>query len=166
MHKSKAADLQGVPKNRPVFGHSVHTAWAINARRLFSWCPSLGLSMPIAWSLSAHLTGKTYTTWWSLTERLMWFYSSSSLSIFSLIHSLYWHSLHTGRVGARRFWNCYLCRSLQFASIYKFKAVMNQGRYIFMQLVDFLPRKNFKWLVKSMKATNILRDLKGKKEIV
>ena len=40
---------------------------------------------------------------------------------------------------------------------------MNQGRYIFMQLVDFLPRKNFKWLVKSMKATNILRDLKGKK---
>ncbi len=36
MHKSKAADLQGVPKNHPVFGHSVHTAWAINARRLFS----------------------------------------------------------------------------------------------------------------------------------
>ena len=36
MHKSKAADLQGVPKNRPTFGHSVHTAWAINARRLFS----------------------------------------------------------------------------------------------------------------------------------
>ncbi len=23
MHKSKAADLQGVPKNRPTFGHSV-----------------------------------------------------------------------------------------------------------------------------------------------
>ena len=39
MHKSKAADLQGVPKNRPVFGHSVHTAWAINARRLFPECP-------------------------------------------------------------------------------------------------------------------------------
>ena len=58
MHKSKAADLQGVPKNRPTFGHSVHTARAINARRLFSRCPSLGLSMPIAWSLSAHLTGK------------------------------------------------------------------------------------------------------------
>ena len=34
MHKSKAADLQGVPKNRQTFGHSVHTAWAINARRL------------------------------------------------------------------------------------------------------------------------------------
>ena len=37
MHKSKAADLQGVPKNRPTFGHSV----------------------PTACSLSAHLTGKT-----------------------------------------------------------------------------------------------------------
>ena len=36
MHKSKAADLQGVPKNRSAFGHSVNTAWAINARRLFS----------------------------------------------------------------------------------------------------------------------------------
>ena len=34
MHKSKAADLQGVPKNRPTFGHSMHTAWAINAHRL------------------------------------------------------------------------------------------------------------------------------------
>ena len=35
MHKSKAADLQGVPKNRPTFGHSVPIAWATNARRLF-----------------------------------------------------------------------------------------------------------------------------------
>ena len=59
MHKSKAADLQGVPKNRPVFGPSVHTAWAINAHRLFSRCPSLGLSMPTACSLNAHLMGKT-----------------------------------------------------------------------------------------------------------
>ena len=59
MHKSTAADLQGVPKNRPSSGHSVHTAWAINAHRLFSRCPSLGLSMPTACSLSAHLTGKT-----------------------------------------------------------------------------------------------------------
>ena len=59
MHKSKAADLQGVPKNRQTFGHSVHTAWAMNARRLFCLCPSLVQSMPIAWSLSAHLTGKT-----------------------------------------------------------------------------------------------------------
>ena len=25
MYKSKAADLQGVPKNRSAFGHSVHT---------------------------------------------------------------------------------------------------------------------------------------------
>ena len=54
MHKSKAADLQGVPKNRPTFGHSVNTARAINARRLFGRCPSLGLSMPIAWSVDAH----------------------------------------------------------------------------------------------------------------
>ena len=53
MHKSKAADLQGVPKNRPTFGHSVHTARAINAQRLFSQCPSLGLSMPAAWSVDA-----------------------------------------------------------------------------------------------------------------
>lgn len=43
---------------------------------------------------------------------------------------------------------------------------MNQGRYVFLQLVDFLPRKNFKWLVKKYEGTNILRDLKGKKEIV
>ena len=35
MHKSKAADLQGVPKNCLTFGHSVHTAWVINAQRLF-----------------------------------------------------------------------------------------------------------------------------------
>ena len=48
MHKSKAADLQGVP-----------TAWAINPHRLVSRCPSLGLSVPVACSLSAHLTGKT-----------------------------------------------------------------------------------------------------------
>ena len=59
MYKSKAADQQGVPKNRLTFGHSVPTAWAINARRLFSRCPPLGQSMPVACSLSAHLTGKT-----------------------------------------------------------------------------------------------------------
>ena len=35
MYKSKAADLQEVPKNRLTFGHSVHAAWAINAHRLF-----------------------------------------------------------------------------------------------------------------------------------
>ena len=59
MHKSKAGDLQGVPKNRPTFGHSVNTARAINARRLFSRCPTLVQSMPDACSLIAHLTGKT-----------------------------------------------------------------------------------------------------------
>ena len=59
MHKSKAADLQEVPKNRLTFGHSVHTVRAINAHRLFSRCPSLVQSMPVACSLSAHLTGKT-----------------------------------------------------------------------------------------------------------
>ena len=59
MHKSKAADLQGVPKNRLTFGHSVNTVRAINARRLFGRCPSLVQSMPVACSLSAHLTGKT-----------------------------------------------------------------------------------------------------------
>ena len=59
MHKSKAADLQGVPKNRLTFGHSVNTARAINAHRLFCLCPSLVQSMPVACSQSAHLTGKT-----------------------------------------------------------------------------------------------------------
>ncbi len=59
MHKSKAADLQGVPRNRLTFGHSVNTARAINAHRLFCLCPSLVQSMPVACSLSDHLTGKT-----------------------------------------------------------------------------------------------------------
>ena len=59
MHKSKASDLRGVPKNRPTFGHSVNTARAINAHRLFCLCPSLVQSMPVACSLSAYLTGKT-----------------------------------------------------------------------------------------------------------
>ena len=59
MHKSKAADLQEVPKNRLTFGHSMPIARAINARCLFSRCPSLVQSMPSACSLSAHLTGKT-----------------------------------------------------------------------------------------------------------
>ena len=59
MHKSKAADLQGVPKNCPTFGHSVPIARAINAHRLFSRCPTLVQSMPSACSQSAHLTGKT-----------------------------------------------------------------------------------------------------------
>ena len=54
MHKSKAADLQGVPKNRQTFGHSVHTAWAINARPLVCRCPTLVQLMPIAWSVDAH----------------------------------------------------------------------------------------------------------------
>ena len=46
MHKSKAADLQGVPKKPSDF-------WALCAHRMGNKCPSLGLSMPIAWSLSA-----------------------------------------------------------------------------------------------------------------
>ena len=53
MHKSKAADLQGVPKNRLTFGHSVNTARAINAQRLFSRCPTLVHSMPVACSVHA-----------------------------------------------------------------------------------------------------------------
>ena len=53
MHKSKAADLQGVPKNCPTFGHSVPIARAINAHRLFSRCPSLVQSMPDACSVCA-----------------------------------------------------------------------------------------------------------------
>ena len=57
----------------------------------------------------------------------------------------------------------YLCRSLQFVSIYKFKAVMNQGRYVFMQLVDFLPRKNFEWLVKKYESNKYIKKFKGEK---
>ena len=53
MHKSKAADLQGVPKNRLTFGHSMPIARAINAHRLFSRCPSLVQSMPDACSVDA-----------------------------------------------------------------------------------------------------------------
>ena len=59
MHKSKAADLRGVPKTRMTFGHSVNKRRAINAQRLVSRCPSLGQSMLDACSLSAHLMGKT-----------------------------------------------------------------------------------------------------------
>ena len=58
----------------------------------------------------------------------------------------------------------YLCRSLQFVSIYKFKAVMNQGRYVFLQLVDFLPRKNFEWLVKKYEGNKYIKRFKGEKE--
>jgi len=74
MHKSKAADLQGVPKNRLNFGHSVPTAWAINAHRLFNQCPSLVQSMPVACSLGAHLTGKT--------GHLMVFYGTAYVILF------------------------------------------------------------------------------------
>ena len=59
MHKSKAADLQGVPKKCLTFGYSMPIARAINAHRLFCQCPTLVQSMPVACSLSAHLTGKT-----------------------------------------------------------------------------------------------------------
>ena len=54
MHKSKATDLQGVPKNRLTFGHSVNTARAINAHCLFIPCPTLVQSMPNACSVDAH----------------------------------------------------------------------------------------------------------------
>lgn len=40
---------------------------------------------------------------------------------------------------------------------------MNQGRYVFMQLVDFLPRKNFKWLVKKYEGNKYIKRFKGKK---
>ena len=35
------------------------TAWSVDAHRLVTECPSLVQSMPVACSLSAHLTGKT-----------------------------------------------------------------------------------------------------------
>ena len=47
MHKSKAADLRGVPKNRPTF-------WALYAHRMGNKCPTLVLLMPVACSVNAH----------------------------------------------------------------------------------------------------------------
>lgn len=41
---------------------------------------------------------------------------------------------------------------------------MNQGRYVFMQLVDFLPRKNFEWLVKKYEGNKYIKRFKGEKE--
>ena len=41
---------------------------------------------------------------------------------------------------------------------------MNQGRYVFMQLVDFLPRKNFKWLVKKYEGNKYIKRFKGIKK--
>ena len=41
---------------------------------------------------------------------------------------------------------------------------MNQGRYVFLQLVDFLPRKNFKWLVKKYEGNKYIKRFKGEKE--
>ena len=46
MHKSKAADLRGVPKNRPTF-------WALYAHRMGNKCPTLVLLMPDACSFDA-----------------------------------------------------------------------------------------------------------------
>ena len=40
---------------------------------------------------------------------------------------------------------------------------MNQGRYVFLQLVDFLPRKNFKWLVKKYEGNKYIKRFKGEK---
>lgn len=40
---------------------------------------------------------------------------------------------------------------------------MNQGRYVFMQLVDFLPRKNFEWLVKKYDGNKYIKRFKGEK---
>ena len=41
---------------------------------------------------------------------------------------------------------------------------MNQGRYVFMQLVDFLPSKNFEWLVKKYEGNKYIKRFKGEKE--
>ena len=40
---------------------------------------------------------------------------------------------------------------------------MNQGRYVFTQLVDFLPRKNFEWLVKKYEGNKYVKRFKGEK---
>ena len=53
MHKSKAADLQGVPKNArllgtlcPSHGQQMPDACSIDARRLFTECPLDGQDRP------------------------------------------------------------------------------------------------------------------------
>ena len=48
MHNIEAADLQEVPKNRPIL-------WALDAHSMGNECPLLVLSMPDTWSLSARL---------------------------------------------------------------------------------------------------------------
>ena len=48
MHNSEAADPQEVPRNRPIL-------WTLDAYSTGNECPLLVLSMPITWSLSAHL---------------------------------------------------------------------------------------------------------------
>ena len=35
---------------------------------------------------------------------------------------------------------------------------MNQGRYVFTQHVDFLPRKNFEWLVKKYEGNKYVKS--------
>ncbi len=35
---------------------------------------------------------------------------------------------------------------------------MNQGRYVFTQLVDFLPRKNIEWLVKKYEGNKYVKS--------
>ena len=40
---------------------------------------------------------------------------------------------------------------------------MNQGRYVFTQLEDFLPRKNFEWLVKKYEGYKFVKRFKGEK---
>ena len=46
MHNIKAADLQEVPKNRPIL-------WALDAYYMGNECPLLVLSMPVTCSLNA-----------------------------------------------------------------------------------------------------------------
>ena len=48
MHNSEAADLQEMPKNRPIL-------WVLDAHSMGNECPLLVLSMPDTWSMSAHL---------------------------------------------------------------------------------------------------------------
>ena len=49
MHNSEAANSQEVPRNR----HPI--LWVLDAHCTGNKCPSLVLSMPDTWSLSAHL---------------------------------------------------------------------------------------------------------------
>lgn len=52
----------------------------------------------------------------------------------------------------------YLCIYLQIVSKALIKVAMNQGRYVFAQLMDFIPRKYFEWLIKKYDGNKYVKS--------